>query len=168
MPSVDQAHIILHGNFLGYEEGYASTDPFRWSKMKDLVESHKKVLVKKVAFKEMVDQTFVSGGTSKLIQAEMIPLGLALPTAALQKQILPGQTTFIASPLAYTHVVYYTGFLGPAQEGPLAHELMGHIWLAIKCVPFGHPKSPADVKAFGTLQPLTTFLTPSEMSIPVR
>ena len=160
LPSVDQAHIILHGNFLGYEEGYASTDPFRWGKIKDLVDSDQKVLVKKVAFKEMVDETYVSGGTSKPIQVEMGPLGVALPTVALQQSINPNQTNLVASPLADTHVVYYTGFMGPAQEDPLAHELLGHIWLAIKGVPFDHPTSQDDIKAFGTLTAAHNILDP--------
>jgi hypothetical protein len=49
------------------------------------------------------------------------------------------------------HTVYYTTALGSPADSSMAHELFGHLWLAIKGVPFVHPKQPADIIASGTL-----------------
>ena len=80
----------------------------------------KKVLVKKVAFKEMVDQRYVSGGTSKPIQVEMGPLGVALPTVALQQSINPNQTNLVASPLAGYSRGLLHGLHGASARGPFS------------------------------------------------
>jgi Domain of unknown function (DUF4157) len=160
LPGPDQAHTIFHGDQLGYEDGYTPTDPFRWSKIKDLIDSDQKILVKKVALGDPIDVLFVSAGTNMIVHDVMKPLGLTLPTLKLQQALALGQKSFTASPMSDTHLVLYTTALGKPDESSLAHELLGHLWLAMKGVPFSHPSAPADVAAFGTLTAAHNVLDP--------
>jgi len=160
LPGADQAHTIFSGDRLGYEDGYTPTDPFRWSKIKDLIDSDQKILVKKVSLGDPIDVLFFSAGANSVVHDRMTQLGLTLPTLKLQQALAQGQKSFTASPISDTHLVLYTTALGDPDESSLAHELLGHLWLAMKGVPFAHPKKPADVAAFGTLTAAHKILDP--------
>lgn len=156
LPGADQAHIAFNGNLLAYDVAYtAPQDPFRWNKIKDLIDSDEKIKVDKVGLTDSVKVKFVTPKGSMIIDQLMLQTGasgLALPTETLFRSIFPKETTFTCSPHADSHQVYYTAAMSSsAARSELAHELLGHMWLAIKKVPFLHPKKAAKVKATGTL-----------------
>jgi hypothetical protein len=156
LPGPDQAHVAFNGSHLAYDVAYtAPQDPFRWNKIKDLIDSDEKIKVDKVGLTDNVKVKFITPTGSRIIEQPMLSTaaaGLTLPTEALAKAIYPKETTHTCSPLADSHQIYYTGAMSSsASQSELAHELMGHMWLAIKKVPFVHPHDPQRAKAIGTL-----------------
>ncbi|HTE83385.1 MAG TPA: DUF4157 domain-containing protein [Dehalococcoidia bacterium] len=157
LPGPDQAHVAFAGNRLAYDIAYtAPQDPFRWSKIKDLIDSDEKINVEKVALSDNVKVRFVTPKGAKDIEQLMMTTGaagLTLPTETVAKAIYPNETSYACSPRADAHQIYYTASMSSSvAQSELAHELLGHMWLAIKRVPFGHPKDPKRVKAIGMLE----------------
>ena len=160
MPSADQAHIGFSGDLLGYDSAYTTPeDPFRWSKLKDVIDSGEKVRVMRVHVGGPIKVKFITGKGSSDIDDIMRQEGLTLPTEARERMIYPSEKTFTASPSADTHYVYYGGLTQGAASA-LAHEFFGHLWLAIKLVPFVHPSKPDEIKAKGTLTKAHGVLDP--------
>ncbi|MFZ4699111.1 MAG: hypothetical protein ACOYMG_03590 [Candidatus Methylumidiphilus sp.] len=152
LPSADQAHIGFQGDQLGYDPNYTDpTDPFRWSKLKDLIDSGQKILVQKVDLLGSIRVLFITPSFRQVIPDNLRSLGLTLPTESLYRSIYPNEKTMTLSPMADTHYVYYTTALGSPADSSMAHELFGHMWLALKGVPWIHPSKPADISARGTL-----------------
>ena len=161
LPSADQQHIGFHGNLLGYDPAYTDpTEPFRWNKLKELIDSDAKIFIKKVGILGPIRVLFITPKGRTIIDDLMRQLGLTLPTEALNKQIYPNETTMTVSPDPDVHHVLYTTALGTPADSSLAHELFGHMWLAIKGVPYVHPKQPAEIAARGTLSAQNGILTP--------
>jgi hypothetical protein len=156
LPGADQAHIAFHGNLLAYDVAYTTPeDPFRWDKIKDLIDSDEKIKVDKVELTDNVKVKFVTPKATMIIDQLMMQTaaaGLTLPTETLFKAIYPTETTYTCSPHTDAHQIYYTAVMSSSvSRSELAHELLGHMWLAIKKVPFVHPRGAAKVKAMGTL-----------------
>jgi hypothetical protein len=156
LPGPDQAHIAFHGNLLAYDKTYAAPqDPFRWSKVRELIDSDEKIKVDKVSIADSVKVKFVTPKGQRVIDQAMMSTGaagLTLPTETLQKAIYPNETTYTCSPNADAHEIYYTGVMSSsAAQSELAHELFGHMWLAMKKVPYLHPSDPQRAKTIGTL-----------------
>ena len=156
LPGPDQAHIWFHGNLLAYDAAYTTPqDPFRWNQIKELIDSDEKIKVDKVDLTDNVKVKFVTATGTKIVDQLMFQTnaaGLTLPTETRMRAIYPNETTHTCSPLADTHQIYYTGFMSSsAAQGELAHELLGHMWLAVKKAPFVHPSDPKQIKAKGTL-----------------
>jgi len=167
MPGDDNGHIAIEtstGRF-GYDQSYTTPqDPFRWQHMKDCVDSKEKIVVRRVDKTTPFAQRLITGKSGKTINTAMPGgvLGVTLVTEAMQRKIYPSYTgTFVASPDASTHYIYYTLLTAKSPgAGPLAHELFGHMWLALHGAPFEHPNTPADVKARGTISAKNAVLTP--------
>jgi hypothetical protein len=68
--------------------------------------------------------------------------GITLVRRSLYKQIYPAETNFLASSDDDRDQVYYE-----SGGNALAHELFGHLWLALQGVPFLHPESVEEAKA---------------------
>jgi hypothetical protein len=152
LPSADQAHIGFYNDKLGYDPSYTDpTDPDRWNKLKDIIDSDAKILVEKSNLLGAIKVLFITPKSRVVIDDQLRSLGLTLPTEALEKQIFPNQPTMTVSPSADTNQIYYTTAMGSPADSSLAHELFGHMWLALKGVPFIHPSQPAAVAAQGTL-----------------
>jgi hypothetical protein len=152
LPSADQAHIGFKGDQLGYDPNYtAPTDPYRWNKLKEIIDSDAKIQVKKVGLLGTIKVLFITPKGRAVIEDNMRQLGLTLPTETLSKTLDPTATTMTVSPSADTHTVLYTTEMGSPADSSMAHELFGHMWLALKGVPWQHPSKPADIKARGTL-----------------
>jgi len=152
LPSADQAHVGFKGDQLGYDPNYTNpTDPYRWNKLKEIVDSDQKIQVRKVEPLGQIKVLFISPQGRTVMDDNLRSLGLTLPTETLQKKISPTETTMTVSPSSDTHQVLYTTALGTPADSSLAHELFGHMWLALKGVPWQHPSKPADIVARGTL-----------------
>lgn len=159
LPSEDEAHIAFKGNLLGYEPSYTQpTDPFRWNKLKQIIDSNEKVMVKKIDAHDNFDTLTVSIGTRSVSKASLSlsfkALGYTLTTENLHLSAYPTDTFYIVSPDKDVNMIYYSinSLSGPASSGSLAHELLGHFWLALKHVPFVHPESgSSEEKTKGTL-----------------
>ncbi|OGO59527.1 MAG: hypothetical protein A2V85_09330 [Chloroflexi bacterium RBG_16_72_14] len=156
LPGPDQAHIAFHGNKLAYDLNYATPqDPFRWNQIKELIDSDERIKVDKVDLTDNVKVKFVTATETKVIEQMMLSTsaaGLTLPTESRMREIYPNETTHTCSPHADAHQIYYTAIMSSsAARSELAHELLGHMWLAIKKVPFVHPTDPKRAKAIGTL-----------------
>jgi Domain of unknown function (DUF4157) len=167
LPSADQAHIAFNGDLLGYETNYVPTDPFRWNKMKDIIDSGEKVLVKKVSLTDTFDVLFID---PKLPGGRMVMTGRSLATSAaegltltkesIHKAIFPNDTTVTASPIADTSIIFYSTDISNPTDSSLAHELLGHFWLALKRVPYAHPKTQPQLGTHGTLTAQHGILDP--------
>jgi hypothetical protein len=94
---------------------------------------------------------FITPSARTVIDDVIRSLGQTLPTESLNRRIYPSETTMTVSPSPDTHYVYYTTALGSPADSSMAHELFGHLWLAIKGVPWVHPSQPAAIVARGTL-----------------
>jgi Domain of unknown function (DUF4157) len=156
LPGPDQAHIAFIGLKLGYDVNYTTPqDPFRWNIIKDLVDSDEKINVDKVGLTDTIKIKFVTPTDTKIIEDTLTNAGaqgLTLPTESKLKAIHPTDATFTCSPHDDMHQVYYSAAISSsAATSELAHELLGHMWLAIKGVPFGHPKDKERIKTHGTL-----------------
>jgi hypothetical protein len=152
LPSSDQAHIGFYGDQLGYDPSHTDqADPFRWSKLRDLIDSDQKILVQKVKLPGEIPARHITPSESRTSKFYVPDLGYTLITESLHRRIYPGDTDIYASPSPDTHYVYYSTSLSSAAESSMAHELFGHTWLAIKEKPYVHPKLPRDIAARGTL-----------------
>jgi len=156
LPGPDNTHvaIITPGNKLGYDPGHTDpADPFRWEKIKFIVDTKEKVLIRKFSLGDKVKVRMINAGVTKDLDHVLLDPGLTLVTETLHNKIYPASTGLIVvSPSADTHHIYYSVDLSDPASSGLAHEVLGHLWLALKGVPFVHPKKPADIKATGTLE----------------
>jgi hypothetical protein len=156
LPGPDQAHIAFARNKLAYDVAYTTPqDPFRWNQIKELIDSDEKIKVDKVDLTDNVKVKFVTAKATTIVDQMMLSTsaaGLTLPTESRMREIYPNETTLTCSPHADMHQIYYTAIMSSsAARSELAHELLGHMWLALKKVPFVHPSDPKQVKAKGTL-----------------
>jgi hypothetical protein len=154
-PGPDNAHVALSDDgLLGYDRDHVDpADPFRWEKLKFIVDSGAKVRVDLVSIIDEFDVLRISDGRSEKMPMSLAranALGATLPRVAILRAIQPKGTGF-ASPDPDTNLVFFTTDIGGPSTSSLAHELFGHLFLALKGVPFTHPKEPAEVKAWGTL-----------------
>lgn len=148
-PGPDSAHVCVTGDGrLGYELSHTDPDdPYRWGLLKDIIDdghldifavsSDKKFPVKEMTGRKetILDRTLselAAGGAS----------GITLVRRSLYKQIYPAETSFTASSNDDRDQVYYE-----SGGNALAHELFGHLWLALQGVPFLHPESVEEAKA---------------------
>lgn len=155
LPGEDNAHIVLRDDgLLGYDPDYANpSDPFRWEKMKFIVDSGAKVRVDKVSITDEFDTLLVGNGEPKKLRRSLIQIpaeGLTLTTVAIQRALQP-QGILMASAESDTNQVFFSTQLSDPSSSSLAHELFGHLYLALKGVPFQHPNKPEDIKTRGTL-----------------
>ncbi len=152
LPGADQSHLAFHNDRLGYDQAHTTPeDPFRWNKLKELIDSGEKIHVMKKKINDRIQVLVMP--EDKLHERVYAFRGLMLPTKARQLEIYRDYKKGGVSPLSDTHQVFYTTDLGPPQQNSLAHELLGHMWLAVRKAPFVHPEKPADIVARGTLLP---------------
>ena len=152
LTSADQAHIIVTGaNKLAYETSYLNPqDPFRWNMLKHFID-HEAVEIRAVGSTQRFNSRVIRNvNGARTVTTEPVTLsllragGLTLSTEARQIAINPAAPLFIASTSSTAHQVYYeTGAQGRGMMGSnsLAHELFGHLWLAVNNVPHGHGQS---------------------------
>jgi hypothetical protein len=158
----DKAFIKYHGDSLGYDPNYKKPfDPFRWDKLKDIIDSNEKIQVDKKSLTDRIPMLEITTQgpketTFSLVDPErgLAVEGITLITESLYKSIYPHDTEFISvSREKDIHHIYYSGDVSTkSADNPLAHELLGHLWLALKHVPFLHPKKDKNIKAMGTLR----------------
>jgi len=161
LPGPDQAHIGWDGNLLGYEEGFTNpADPFRWNKLKFLIDSDQPVLIKKVSVGDQIDVGILRGTNLTVTQDMMKEAGLTLLTSTFARKTQPNAPLLVVSPFAGKHLVYYTNLANTPAQNSMAHEMFGHLWLGEQGVPSAHPKSPAGIQAFGTLTAAHGVLDP--------
>ncbi|MGH7649628.1 MAG: hypothetical protein ACREND_16045 [Gemmatimonadaceae bacterium] len=166
IPGDDNGHVyVASDGRLGYDKNYTTPqDPFRWQKLKDCVDSKEKIVIRRIEKTDKYKSRFIDGKTVKDIDDSLpsAALGVTLITEKLQRKIYAGyKGPLVVSPSADTHYIYYTLLSAKsASAGPLAHELFGHMWLALHGAPFGHPAKPADIKAFGTISAKDAVPTP--------
>jgi hypothetical protein len=148
LPSKDQAHIVVDTtNSLGYEVSYTTPeDPFRWSHLKDIVDKGH-VTIAAVGLTDTFKVKEVKGGKESIVPMSLAttPAGMAggitLPRLSTEKAIYPGKSFYVASTDdTHDQVFYETGKGGRGLIGgnSLAHELFGHLWLAMQGIPYGH------------------------------
>lgn len=152
----DNGHVAVRDDGrLGYDPDYKDpTDPFRWEKLKYIVDSGKKVDVDKVSLVDSFKVLIIDKDKQEeksLTLREAGAAGLTLPTAAMRRATQP-TGILVASPAADTCNVYFSTEMGGAESSSLAHELFGHLYLSLKGVLWQHPKKPEDIKARGTLE----------------
>jgi hypothetical protein len=153
LPAADQAHIaVTSANKLAYDTTYASPeDPFRWNIVKTIIDNHH-VQIFGVGGSDPFDTKLIttnqqgkpSSTINKVSLLTFMGDGMTLPTEARQRVINPTAKTMVVSTSSTYHQVYYeTGSGGRGMIGgnALAHELFGHLWLALQGVPFQHRKS---------------------------
>ncbi|GEM_PF-6517978 len=152
LPSVDQSHIAVTSNRkLAYEISYTNPeDPFRWNIVKSMIDNeHVEIYGVSIAdtFNTKLVKFSQGNRTEIVMPVSLISFmasGMTLPTEAKQLTIDPQNTHIVASTSSTYHQVYYeTGKSGRGLIGgnALAHELFGHLWLALQNAPFGHGKS---------------------------
>ncbi|WP_437489546.1 hypothetical protein WME75_10915 [Sorangium sp. So ce1014] len=151
---------------LGYKLAYkAPHDPFRWSKLKELVDSCEDIVIDK---KNVATDTFevlsIQGKTHKMVKLTLGragAAGLTLVPESVERAIFPKLADMIVSADGKFRI-FYTVLLGKADTSALAHELFGHTWLAVKRVPYKHRKasSKAAVAAQDTLDAKHGILDP--------
>jgi subtilisin family serine protease len=152
LAGADQGHLAFHNDRLGYDQAYTTPeDPFRWNKLKELIDSGEKIQVLKKKIGDRIQLLAIQN--AKPHEVTYAYRGLTLLTKTRQLEIYPNRSKGSVSPLSDTHQVFYTTDLGPPQQNSLAHELLGHMWLAVRKVPYLHPEAPADIAARGTLLP---------------
>lgn len=133
----DQAHVnVSSSGKLAYDASHTTPeDPFRWSKLKDIIDSgHVKIFgvsnatkfkVQEVPGQPPVDRSLVEIG---LMQGDLSTAGIFLKAGD-------------SSPDPVYDMIYYDKDMG---VGALTHELFGHGWLSLKGAPWVHP--PAGTK----------------------
>jgi hypothetical protein len=147
LPGPDQAHLLVTGGRqLGYEVSHTTPDdPFRWQRLKEIVDTGH-ADISGVSTNQDLPAQRVRGGTSIIERINLWRLGaggLTLPRLSLVQTIYPNAPVYVASADNARDSVFYEsgasgrGFLG---SNSLAHELFGHLWLAMKGVPFEHGK----------------------------
>jgi hypothetical protein len=154
LPGDDATHIGLGDDGrLGYDASYGEpTDPFRWEKVKFLIDSGEKILIRKVSLGDIVTVRFITKDKSEDRPIMLKDPGLTLPIESLQRRIYPTKPEVTASPSSDTHHIFFTTDITDAARSSLAHELLGHMWLALKGVPFVHPKQQPEIALRGTLE----------------
>ena len=134
----DQTHIsIKGGDQLGYDLSYSNPeDPFRWSKLKEIIDSGEKVLIHKGSTGLRIPaRLFVKGKDIKTTM--LLQLGETLPSdSLLQGHGLP-LDGFVSPDTKESHI-WYSDLTQPAGTSSLAHELYGHFWLALHGIPYIH------------------------------
>jgi hypothetical protein len=144
LPGSDQAHILVSNRQLGYEVAHTTPDdPFRWSRLKEIVDTgHADISA--IDMTQDFSAQEVTGGVSRIVRRNLATFfagGITLPRLSLQQAINPGATAYVASANNARDAIFYeSGARGRGLLGSnsLAHELFGHLWLAMKGVPFAH------------------------------
>jgi hypothetical protein len=150
----DQAHVTVSTRGkLAYDPGYtAPEDPFRWSRLKDIVDiGHLKISAISDQ-KQFKVQEALGGPPADRSIAE---IGLLVGDPSVV-----GITLSIGrqSPDPGYDQIYYDKDQG---VGALAHELFGHEWLALMGAPSVHPPAgSAAEKTIGTLLPAHLITDP--------
>ncbi len=144
---MDQAHVTVSARGrLTYDLDYTTPeDEFRWSRLKDIVDSGHVKIEAVAAGKNFKARpapgkppTDLSLTELRLIQRDVSVLGITLKAG--------GQ-----SPDPTYDLIYYDQAEGVAA---LSHELFGHTWLALKGAPWEHPRAGTpEEKTLGTLRP---------------
>jgi hypothetical protein len=146
LPSKDQGHIAVEGgtNNLGYDANYTNPeDPFRWEHLKDVV-GKGSVDIQAVGISTSIPSKVEIDGKSQINQVSLamfMASGLTLPTIPRQKAIDPSAKKYAGSNDDTRDKVYYEtgkGGRGILGGNSLAHELFGHLWLALQGVPWAH------------------------------
>lgn len=148
LPSADQAHIVVHGNQLGYEPSYTTPeDPFRWGQLKSIIDSDH-IDIHAVSNTTPIPSDIVvpPGGPTRNPSPPNLALlsagGFTLLTLTHGQASQPGRRVYVVSPNPARDQIYYA--TGPAGRGALfgtnslAHELFGHYGLARVGAPSGH------------------------------
>ncbi len=149
----DQRHIRVSDDYkLGYDENYANPfDQFRWKLLKEMIDNGISVNVKAVQLNDEfnVKNIIRIGSTKKetitaLTLQALTASGLAAPTQSIDLAIYPTRFKIMASTDDNISQVYYEtgpGGRGTLGSSSLAHELLGHMYLAMKGLPHGHGES---------------------------
>jgi hypothetical protein len=165
-PSEDNTHLAVDGRGkLGYDASYTTpADSFRWQKLKDVVDAKQKITVERVDLTQTIPSRFITSAKTSDIETTLRDRGaegITFPTEAIQRKAYP-TGPIETSRSADTSAIFYTLALSSASAGPLAHELFGHMWLALQGVPSVHPKESDKqaVKDRGTLESKHGVKTP--------
>lgn len=150
----DQAHVNVSARGkLAYDPGNtAPEDPFRWSRLKDIVDrghlkiwavsDQKKFKVQETPAGPPVDNSLAD--IRSIVQDQSV-MGIALKVGG-------------KSPDPSYDQIYYDEKQG---IGALTHELFGHEWLALMGAPSVHPRAGSvDEKTTGTLLPVHKITDP--------
>jgi len=144
LPGSDQAHILVSNRQLGYEVSHTTQDdPFRWSRLKEIVDTGH-ADISGIGLTRNFPVQEVSGGVSRTVRQNLATFmagGITLPRLSLQQAINPTATAHVASANNARDAIFYesgAGGRGILGSNSLAHELFGHLWLAMKGVPFAH------------------------------
>ena len=133
----DQTHISIKGDQLGYDPSYSTPeDPFRWSKLKEIIDSGEKILIRKGSTGSNIPVRLMVRGKDT---TTTIPLQLGetlLSDALLKGHGLP-LDGFVSPDSKESHI-WYSDLAQPAGTNSLAHELYGHFWLALQGLPYIH------------------------------
>lgn len=132
----DHGHIGFPsgGNRLGYDADYTSPDdPFRWSKIKYIIDKCKvDIYGVKRDFKFKVNE--IKGGKSSIVDTslnEMLANGIDVNgLTLLRKSMSVTLTKAVLSPDDRNKVYYDVEQTAGIAANALAHELLGHVWLA--------------------------------------
>lgn len=132
----DGTHIRKSGNKLQIDSDYATPrDPFRWSVLKEVIESKEKVEIK---ISNLVKLTFHLSRNGKLTSTDVDDVirgaGFTAVSKNLQKKVY-GKLDGITSQHNDKSMIYISTL---GDSNTMAHELLGHFYLATKGVPFGH------------------------------
>ena len=168
----DRNFIGWWGDQLGYDPNYKDpADPFRWEKLKFIIDSCQKIriehvkMLKSLSLLEVKTDSTTNTVTRTAFKTSLKALGasgLTVTTEALNRSIYPNEPVTHVSLKADTHFVFYetTSPLSSPDVNALAHELFGHLWLALRKAPYVHPKDAADIKARGTIDSAHNILDP--------
>jgi hypothetical protein len=149
--------------FLGYDATHTSpVDPFRWSKLKEMIDADLAVLIRKTPVLGPISSLFIRGTTRTTMNDLLRANGLTLPTEALHTAVYPSAPDRLVSTDASVSHLHYSTSLSGVADSSLSHELFGHMWLAFKRVPFLHPSqnNPIAVAQIGTLTAAHNILDP--------
>ena len=165
----DRKRIGWYKDQLGYDPAYTKPeDPFRWDKLKAIIDSCARILIHKVKLAAPLNvlRIDIDPQTSRRRErkdtASLLSLGgngLTLVTEAMDRAIYPALVDRVVSPDADVHA-YYTTDGNSKDQNALAHELFGHVWLALQKAPYVHPNVPAITNLIGTLAPSHNILDP--------
>jgi hypothetical protein len=146
LPGPDQAHIVVTGdNHLGYEVSHTTPDdPFRWQHLKDIID-RRQVDINAIGSTEDFPVMEVTATGSRVVKRNLLAIafasGITLPRLSTAQATNPGKPMFIASANPSRDAVFYetgSGGRGTIGSNSLAHELFGHLWLAMQGVPWQH------------------------------
>ena len=165
----DQAHVNVSAQGrLTYDQTYTiPEDSFRWQRLKDIVDTGH-IEINAVSPSQQFTVREVSGKSSRVVQksideikldvGDLSVTGITLVRLSVQGAIQAGEEktagvapTPVSGPVSASSTrdqIYYD----KDNLGALSHELFGHAWLALKGVPFLHPKAGTQQeKTMGTL-----------------